>query len=111
MARGKRKTARYSAAALAGPEPRNESGASTVAGPSRARAAATPAHQYDDEVDDEVAEEEDEPVRLPRKRKESDRYAADGSPIATGWRKQPRKSCLSAIFWPRRSATRPWASR
>ena len=91
MTRGKRKTGRKPAAA---PEPRNESGASTSAGPSRQRDPAPAAAADGDDDDMDV----DEPAPRRRDSRLRDRTTAvdhftpaAGSVPATGFRRQPNK--------------------
>jgi hypothetical protein len=68
---------------------RNESGASTVAGPSRPRALAPARPRYDEE--DESDEDEPDSPPHSRLRLPPDRFALDGTPIASGYAKRKRK--------------------
>jgi hypothetical protein len=77
--RGKRKAGRKQ------PEPRNESGASTVAGPSRPRAPPAAAARHDDEDKDEDAMDLDEPARDGRLRGSRLRDRTPASPLSAAY--------------------------
>jgi hypothetical protein len=89
-----RKKARHIVRAQSQPhEPRNESGASTVAGPSRAPAPARrrPQHNEDEDDDDEDEDAMDEDVPA-RKRRAPDRHVPKGTPIASGFAKRKKRA-------------------